>query len=198
MERKNKLRRWLDNLIWLFKNKELNEWYNSYGLDVVGLIDESDYLAHSEFNRDRNSQMKRSDLENKCSYGGLLTDKYVFTQYLRKVLGDNFTTKTIALMRGRKVFALKNNEIVDIKDILMKINHDVILKPLNEASGRGIFLIKRIEDKFYINGKLIENIDSVEFSSNERRVIEEVVINHDEIAKFNPHKHNKNYHCSQW
>ena len=45
-KRKSRLKRKKDNLIYLIKNREVNIYYNSYGLDIEGFHKENDYISH--------------------------------------------------------------------------------------------------------------------------------------------------------
>lgn len=185
--RKNVYLRYIDNIRWLIKYKEVNEWYNSYGLDILNFHESESFLSHYEFNMIRNSQMKISNKINKSDYSAMLTDKYVFNKYIKSVMGNEFTPKVIGLNYDGKIYHEDSKKVLILEDFLKDLNDKVIFKPINEASGRGVYLVEKKNNHLFINNKRKNIEDLQNIIINMSMIIEEVLENHHRILNLNPY-----------
>lgn len=77
-ERKSGVSRLLDNMGWILRRGEVNEFYNLYGLDIKGSHPEQ-YLDYRRFFYERNADNRLDQLSSQCT---LLRDKFLFYLYM--------------------------------------------------------------------------------------------------------------------
>ena len=53
-ERKSTFIRVVDNLLWFIKNREVNRFYNTYGLDIKNFRKTKDFMPYRKFSIERN------------------------------------------------------------------------------------------------------------------------------------------------
>jgi hypothetical protein len=134
-QRKSKFIIFIDNLIWLIKNKEVNRFYYSYGMDRKD-IDISEYLPYSLFADIRNMLNFYPISNAKYNFTCLLRDKLIFGQYL-KSFGIP-TPENIAMCDSKNILWLSDNRIETINQ-LFSSNINVFCKSLTGESGEGVF-----------------------------------------------------------
>ena len=80
-ERKSGLRIYFENLWWLLKYKEINEFYYVYGFDLKNCNNQSEYFDYSGFRRLRNKANASARVAfRQVDYRCLLSDKFAFAQ----------------------------------------------------------------------------------------------------------------------
>ena len=80
--RKAVVRRIIDNLIWVIINGETNDFYNLYGMDIIGRYS-TGYIPNEIFLRQRNDGNKIHSADSQTC---ILRDKYLFYKYLSSFL----------------------------------------------------------------------------------------------------------------
>ena len=146
--RKPKSIRLKENLAYLLKNHEVNIYYNSYGLDIVGFHNEKDYISHREFilNRyDGNNRFITSHT-GEYNYITLLRDKYVFSAYLASTLGQEFVPKSVGIINKGKVYLTESKEWLSVNKFLEQ-NFVYVLKKIDGECADGVSLVKNFEGR---------------------------------------------------
>lgn len=187
-ERKSKSEMWKDNFFWLIKNRELNTFYTSYGLDVKNLHNADDYLSNYEFtlNRTIGNQKLKYTSTGSYNYINILRDKYVFSAYLSSVLGEKYVPETIALIDGNKVFD-KKKHIWTSLEAFFDGKKKVVFKTIDGECADGVELVD-ISDGYVAkdNSRIIWK-DYIKGWNNNRILVQSIVQQHDEIAAINPY-----------
>ena len=111
MERKSRIKRILDNIIWSIEHLEPNVYYTSYGLDVKNFHDPNDYLPYREFKLMREGAHYDTPSGRHYDSKILLRDKYVFSCYLESAIGRGVVPKTLGILENGYIedFATKKN-----------------------------------------------------------------------------------------
>lgn len=108
-KRKKTLKRWLDNIVWIIKNNEANEYYNFYGLDIVG-SNIKEYIPYEEFRKSRNKINRPYD---PYSLVVLLRDKKLFYETMN--MHKFPVAKIIGIIINGIVYDINMNRIENIK-----------------------------------------------------------------------------------
>lgn len=164
-ERKDFLKRYTENLIWIMKYVELNRFYNLYGFDVKSEIKQNDYIDYKSFMNERN---RRNGLYNSYNYVVLLRDKFLFERYL-----GSFGIKT-----AHTIAVIENGEFKDLQ--LNKINSEdifkkhVFIKNIDGECANGVYSIPNYD--CYLKNK--KNF------KNGRFIIQEKLCQHEGLSKL--------------
>lgn len=187
-ERKDKSEMWKDNFLWLIKNRELNTFYNSYGLDAKDFHNANDYLSNYDFTLSRtigNQQLKYTPTGS-YNYINMLRDKYVFSSYLSSVLGEQYVPKTIALIDGDRVFDREMHKWISIEEFF-STNKKVVFKLNDGECAEGVELVE------ISNGCIVQKNDKISWKeyiqkwNGNRILIQDVVKQHDDVSVINPY-----------
>ena len=185
--RKPKSIRLKENLAYLLKNHEVNIYYNSYGLDIVGFHNEKDYISHREFilNRyDGNNRFITSHT-GEYNYITLLRDKYVFSAYLASTLGQEFVPKSIGIINKGKVYLTESKEWLSVNEFLEQ-NFVYVLKKIDGECADGVSLVKNFEGRIISSEKEYTKAEYIRKLSSSRILIQECLQQHESIEKINP------------
>lgn len=186
MQRKTKRQRFKDNLIWLLKHHEVNRYYNTYGLDVVGFRNPDDFVPYRKF------ALVRDDM-NLASIGGdrgynrvcILRDKSVFAAFVSETVGKQYAVPVLASTDGRLANVYCGDRI-KLEDYLnTRKEKDTILKKVNGECGDGVYLLT-FENGWRVNHhtvKLSEFISEIEKSEY---IIQDRVVQHKKLDRINP------------
>ncbi len=82
---KRKFRIWMDNLIWLLRHREVNEFYYLYQFDSREPRDLSTYISYEDFRKLRDRINFNRHLVAGRDYSILLRDKFVFNKYMESL-----------------------------------------------------------------------------------------------------------------
>ena len=172
-KRRNKAQRILDNIFWIIKYHESNNFYNIYGLDLQKNKNKgNDYLDYRSFMLKRNSLNK---LGNWRSSVILLRDKFLFYKYLKS-----------CGIKVPDVFAVYDNG--NLYDI------DLNRIELDSIKDKTDFFIKIIDGECASFVKHINNYD--EFLSiknqliNGKYIFQYALKQSDKLNLLNPHSVN--------
>lgn len=185
--RKPKSIRLKENLAYLLKNHEVNIYYNSYGLDIVGFHNEKDYISHREFilNRyDGNNRFITSHT-GEYNYITLLRDKYVFSAYLASTLGQEFVPKSVGIINKGKVYLTESKEWLSVNKFLEQ-NFVYVLKKIDGECADGVSLVKNFEGRIISSEKEYTKAEYIRKLSGSRILIQECLQQHESIEKINP------------
>ena len=149
--RKKKIKRYLENIKWVIKNNEANDFYNLHGFDVEKNINQKDYIDYRSFMIERN---KKNGLSRPINYVIILRDKFLFERYL-SCFGIN-TAQTIAIIDNSIIKDLHFNTI-DSEDIFTK---PVFIKSINGECANGVYSVENYAEyqkieKNFANGRFI-------------------------------------------
>ena len=136
-KRKNILSRIIDNIDWVWKNGEINSFYNLYGFDIKNFKNEKEYMNYIDFMYTRNEKNK---VDEKYNYIVILRDKYLFERYMNS--NNIRTSKTIATIKNGKILDVNLEKIIDEKDIFNQI---VFIKNVDGECAEGVYCIKDIK-----------------------------------------------------
>lgn len=133
--RKDRRTRVKDNIAWLLKYGEVNNFYTLYGLDLVGSADAASFMDYRHFMHERNAKNQMGDVMSQLV---LLRDKYMFYKYM-----------TAAGLPVAEVFAvIKNGKVYDqnlnyVGESFLQDRKDYFVKV---ANGECANFVKHIED----------------------------------------------------
>ncbi|WP_295086884.1 sugar-transfer associated ATP-grasp domain-containing protein [Ruminococcus sp.] len=175
MPRKNYKKRLVENIAWYIKNKEVCEFYNSYGFDIIGFRNQSDYLPYRKFRIERNME----DLPSKIYLSKLcvLRDKVIFAAFFGSLLGENYIVPTLATIdENASVYDHKLYSYVNAKEYFQKCSKTLFAKKIYGECGDGVYIITHHTN---IN-ELLKEMKGAKY------IIQEKLEQHDDIAKINP------------
>ena len=187
-ERKSKCEMWKDNFFWLIKNRELNTFYTSYGLDVKGLHNAKDYLSNYEFTLTRtigNQKLKYTHTGN-YNYINMLRDKYVFSAYITSVLGEQYVPKTIALIDGNRVFDEKLRSWLKLEEFFLD-KKKVVFKTIDGECADGVELVDIDKGYVIVNNNKIPWEEYIKNWNNNRILVQSIVQQHIKLSQINPY-----------
>jgi len=170
-EQKSQFRIALDNLLWFLKNKEVNENYYLYGIDIKGQ-DPNDFLSYGKGKSIREKQNRQY---NQIDYTSLLRDKFIFGQYMKSI---NKPTPTN--------YFFGNSVVVKQLNPLPEKTVEAFYKDLTGLGGAGIFPVQLDEENVYINGEEKSFADLKQLV-NGQFIIQEKIDQVEELNELYPH-----------
>lgn len=186
--KKSRIRQLYENVVWVFKYKEVCNYYYLYGLDLKDR-NPKDYVAYTEFRVLRNilNFRQRENLPTlyTFNYLALARDKFVFYQYC-KSLGMPYP-QTIGLVSKCEI-SWYDGEKMEFSslDSIKEKTFDAFCKEVNGESGLGAFCL-RVE-----KGKLFDRDDEILLDELNKRfgnatfIIQEKLKNHPSIDAVYP------------
>lgn len=186
-KRKSKFQMWKDNFRWLCKDKELNSFYISYGLDVEGFRNQNDYIGHMSFVLDRNEANQNSIISKGVSYNYivLLRDKYIFANYLAATLGIDSVVGVLGLLIDNKVYLCTKKEWMNLENFFVLMKNPLVFKALDEECAEDIYVVEKLNSfTFVVNGKEMTVNLFLNFLSNRKLIIQNIVKQHDKLSAF--------------
>lgn len=167
--RKNKSKRIFDNLKWLLKYGEVNQYYNLYGFDC-NVVDYSYYpYTHFMANRDRTNYYG-----NPLSRINILRDKFLFYKYMK---ASNLPVPKIFGLRIGGVFYNSN---MSVSDFGIKGKRDYFVKDLEGEAGKSVKHIKDYSE-FVLYEHEIKDVNVI---------FQERINQHPLMSMLNPHSTN--------
>lgn len=133
--RKDRRLRVKDNIKWLLKYGEINNFYTLYGLDLVGCADAASFMDYRHFMHERNAKNQMGEVMSQLV---LLRDKYMFYKYM--AAAGLPVAEVFAVIKNGKVYDQNLNYVgesflQDKKDYFVKV-----------ANGECANFVKHIED----------------------------------------------------
>ncbi len=185
LKRKSKGKMWRENFKWLCKNKELNKFYTSYGLDIKDLHDINSFIPHREFCviRNEGNQALKKALTGEYNYIVLLRDKYAFSAYLESTIGKDKVVSNVALISKGQVFKNLEKEWISLEEFL-EADGELVYKVIDGECADGVMLVNtegesvRVDDKVYTKQEFIESI------KDQKIIVQNVVKQHSALQAF--------------
>lgn len=186
--RKSKAKRLIDNLSWLVRNHEINRYYNTCGLDIVGFRNSSDFISYRRFAIERDSENLKPVDSNYNSYNRIciLRDKTLFAAFIGETLGCQYVVPVIASTCGKEAYIFRRGRIHLLTLLEERKDKSTILKKVNGECGDGIYLLENISGVWYVNrektdiNSLIHRIESSEY------IVQDKVEQHEALNAINP------------
>jgi len=174
--KKSKTKIYLENLMWLLKYKEINEYFYAYGFDIKSKDEKNKYFAYSEFREKRDVLNYTKPFNYIC----LLRDKFVFSEYLKGI--GIPTPKNYALCNYNTIYWIDSDTTEKVENLINR-NIDVFCKDICGECGIGVFRLTIENGHVFINGE--------ERSSNElimclrgRFIFQEPVVQHSKLQQL--------------
>lgn len=184
-ERKSKMEMWWENFVWLCKNREVNELYTSFGMDIKGFRDPDDYLPHRQFciTRNHGNQKDIQSITGDYNYIVLLRDKYLFANYLASTIGKESVVSTVALITMGKAYIV---EEMDWKDpvVLLMEGSRFVYKVVDGECADGVMLVEVKNGYIYIDEERYTKDAFINSLNGKRYLVQQVVDQHSEIQRF--------------
>lgn len=187
-ERKSKTKRLKDNLLWLIRNHEVNRYYNTYGLDIVGFRNPSDFIPFRRFAIERDSANLKHIVDGYNGYNRIciLRDKALFAAFIRETIGSQYAVPVIANTSGRNAYVFRRGMMPVLTLLEERKEKPTILKKVNGECGDGIYLLENVSGAWYVNrekidiNNFLQNIESSEY------IIQDKVVQHEVLDAINP------------
>ena len=178
-KRKSKLRIFFDLLMWLLKNKEVNEFYFIYGFDIKKSRKYNNYISYNKFKRIRDERNKKSLFDQRV----LLRDKFIFNQYVSSL---NFPVpRTIGFIKNGIVDWLLDDKSFPINNIMKEIKTPIqsFCKDIYGENGISVYKFDLLENNILIDNKFVESKDLLKYFKG-NFFIQEAIKQHPDIDKF--------------
>lgn len=137
-----------DNLLWVLKHREINEYYYVYGLDRKSKNFAKQVLPYRSFVQIRNNRNLKPAGAN-FNYAALLQDKFVFGQFMASLHIP--TPVNIALLNNQTITWLSTMQQAPLTSIVNSAQPiDGFCKKLSGMQGKGAFRLRIADNKVYI------------------------------------------------
>jgi len=190
-ERKSAIKRFNDNLSWLFKYNEVNTLYNRYGLDIKNFRNIDDYLSNKASKKQKEMQhhedhpltQYRKDNIN-IRYSIIADNKHLFYEYMDSII-PNSVPKTNFIFQGDKIVSpiTKNTNLK--KAIMSLKDGKYIIKPTLGAKGDLIVALKKEGKKLEFSDKNVDIDVLIHESKDVPFLLQEFLKQHDDLNKLN-------------
>ena len=178
LPRKTILQRYFENIRYCREDGRLNDFYNLYGLDIVG-TNPDDYFAYETFkkSRDEKNQFKKVG-DGSYSHIALVRDKFLFSQYMKSIGGP--TPAVFAVIMDGRFFNSDFTPITDVDAFFREHKSDFFIKNFDSLGGHGVQYIRDFDElnkhlSFYAKGLFI---------------LQDKIQQHHEMNRLNPHSIN--------
>lgn len=181
--RKNKLAIWLDNIKWIAKNGEINQYYYVYGLDRKNTIKDSEIMPYNEFKKIRDSKNLRPNNKG-YNYVSILRDKFIFAQFLTSLRIP--TPVNIAILNQNEIIWLVDNNRTSL-DAIIKSEIDIsgFCKELEGILGKGAFPLKIKGGKLYVKEEEI-SLTELKAKLTDQYLLQDQIIQHYKLSELHP------------
>ncbi len=152
---KSKMRILWEQICYIYKWGNINEFYFLYGFDVdkEGFRDQSEYLDYKLYMTRRDYLNNHPNKKETYSYTGILRDKFFFAVFMEK-LGFP-VPRTLGLVENNSLRLLNDNKVVALDDITGQ-EGQFICKPLNGIGGVGILSLDIHNGSISVDGKEVD------------------------------------------
>ena len=184
-KRKSKGKIIRENLGYLFRYREVNPYYISYGFDVDNSKNQADYLPHMEFVKLRASgnQANKRTSTGDYNYIVLLRDKYVFANYLASAIGDCCIVPTLALIIGGKALRKGEQSWVPVEDLLADEGR-MVFKVIDGECADGVMLVEVKQGVLFVDGEQSSKEGFISSISDRKLIVQNIVQQHEALQKF--------------
>ena len=189
LERKSLPARLADNLRWYLLHGEVTPYYNSFGFDVKGLRDQSQYLSSRRFRLDRNGEDMSLDSIYGCRYLCVLRDKLLFSAYMSAALGARYVPGDVGrlLPDGSVVpWGTGSDGRLPLAEFLAGRQEDLFIKKLAGACGDGCYLVEKPGSGPVVNGEAMSAAEFSRLLLGSEYVIQLRLAQHEVLSRLNP------------
>ena len=182
--RKSKMRIFFDNLLWIFKKREVNYFYFLQGFDKKEGVCPDDFFALPEFVRLRDAA--NSGLYSggrKANYTCLLQDKFLFSQYL-KSLGFK-TPETIALYSDGSIIWIQDEQVEPVEKLAEHDGLEGFLKPTVGWQGENIYRLAIQNKKILLNTQETDT-ETIKAEIQGKYIIQSCIRQHPVLSQLYP------------
>lgn len=144
--RKDRRQRIKDNVRWLLKYREVNEFYTLYGLDIADHEDPSVYKDYRSFMHERNAQNHFGDVMSQLV---LLRDKYLFYKYM--AAAGFPVAEVFAVMKDGNVY---DRNLNPVGEEYLRDQTDYFIKVANGECANFVKHIDSFEDFLSIRDRV--------------------------------------------
>lgn len=188
-ELKSSARIFFEQLWYILKTGEINQYYYRFGFDRISKSDFNNYVPWLVFTnaRNRKNQLSATPTYDPFNFVCMLRDKFVFEAFCARV--GIKTPTNIGMIKDGFLFALKDQKSVPINDILQMEMNAFLKRNISCGGGMdGDVMPFRIEKGFlYIHNKLIGLDDFVSMLGSDGWVVQELITNqHESLSNFHP------------
>ena len=170
---KSRIRKLSDLSVWLFKYKEINDFYYLYGFDTaVSKDDMFQYLDYRRFKRIRSQGNKNG---TNSSQVVLLRDKFLFYQFL-----SLFHHPVPEVFAARINKQLVDNKMAPVSKSVLQRKENYFAKEIDGECGEHVKKIKTYDDLC----QFMTEIQDRDF------ILQECVEQHRDLSRLNPHSVN--------
>jgi hypothetical protein len=184
ISRKSKRKIYFENLWWLLRHQEINEFYYVYGFDRADSNDTCGYMDYLSFRklRDRANSGAKMAFRH-VDYRCLLSDKFAFAQYLTSL--GFATPRILALCNSDSITWLDKEKSEPWDSLLNGEKCDCFLKDLTGQCAEGVYHIEAGDGYIRLNGKAAA-IDDVRGKIKGMWFIQQRLFQHPQMAGLHP------------
>lgn len=188
LRQKSKWTIFRDQLLWIFKNREINRYYYVYGLDRRDETKGTEIIGYRKFRRMRDQANLRPQGLN-FNYACLLRDKFVFGQFLNSL--NIPTPKNIALIESKGITWLDNMQRAELISLSTRQTRpiDGFCKKLMGLKGEGAFPL-RIENGMVFSGSQLLSHEDLVKKLQGTHLLQERMTQHKEMSRLHEHSIN--------
>ena len=186
MQRKSKGKMRRENIRWIFRHKELNTFYTSYGLDVKDYRDPDDFISHRDFcvMRNTGNQALIRSYTGNYNYIVALRDKYIFAAYLASTLGKDSVVNTQALICHGKAYDHSTKEWMSIEQFLSANRGPRAFKVIDGECAEGVMLVEIGEGSVTVDGASCSYEEFAREHGTKRMIVQNVIEQHEALRAF--------------
>ena len=195
-ERKSKFTILMDNLIYLVRHGEVNNYYYVFGMDRKN-SNGQDFLPYTQFRYLRNSKNRRPPHGKGYSYVCILRDKFVFSQFLKSLSIPS--PQNIALLSPNGITWFKDMKHTSLEYLIEdpNININGFCKELGGILGKGAFPLEVKGQKLFVNGKEItlnqlkeKLVSQGKIKQEGQYLLQKRLTQHPKMSELHPHSIN--------
>jgi len=185
MERKSRSEMWKENFRWILKNKELNTFYTSYGLDVRGYRNIDEFIPNNIFRvmRKKGNQRTMFTATGNYNYIVSLRDKYMFSAYLGSVIGREYVVDTKALICHGKAYDSAARTWMRL-DQFLDIPGRKFFKVIDGECADGVMMVDIGDTGINLDGKTYTKEEFIREHGQKRMIVQDVVQQHEALQAF--------------
>ena len=174
-----------ENRRYLFKNREVNPYYISYGFDAQCFRRQEEFLTHRDFflSRDRGNQAMKRTSTGDYNYLALLRDKYVFYHYLASALGRDAVVPVYALISQNRAYFVEKSIWMPLAAILSE-EGEKGYKGLDGECADGVMLVECRAGTLRVDGEERSREAFLSTFRGSRLIVQHVVRQHEVLRRF--------------
>lgn len=184
-KRKSKSIAWMENLAWLARHREVNEFYYAYQFDEISKQDFSEFMPYEEFRKLRDRINFNRHLVAGRDYSILLRDKFVFNNYMEHLRLS--VPRTVAFIQDNKIRWAEDNRLYDLDSLFDPARPDfsAYCKYVYGECGEKIYRLVKRQKNVLLDDREIDK-DELAATLKGMFFVQEEAVQHPELAAFYP------------